>query len=135
MLGNVGAGHGQKPREEGGRDYPLKLGPELGFARSGLTSFWNGLDELAGLADPRASERRAMKATLAEIGQSRDDWRREAELRRPPARADRLAMLGARVRNPRMRAQKSTANCWSLGELRFVRQGELPANLVSGRIL
>ncbi len=84
MLGNVGAGHGQKPWEEGGRDYPLKLGPELGFARSGLTSFWNDLDELAGLADPRASERRAMKATLAEIGQSCDDWRREAELRRPP---------------------------------------------------
>jgi hypothetical protein len=25
------AGHGQKPREEGCRDYPLKLGPELGF--------------------------------------------------------------------------------------------------------
>ena len=24
MLGNVRAGHGQKPREEGGRDYPLK---------------------------------------------------------------------------------------------------------------
>jgi len=47
MLGNVRADHGQKPREEGGRDYPLKLGPELGLARSGLTSFWNDLDELA----------------------------------------------------------------------------------------
>src|SRR5271165_5201600 len=46
MLGNR-ADHGQKPREEGGRDYPLKLGPELGLARSGLTSFWNDLDELA----------------------------------------------------------------------------------------
>jgi hypothetical protein len=43
------AAYGQKP--EGGRDHPLKLGPELRFARSGLTSFWNGLDELAGLAD------------------------------------------------------------------------------------
>src|SRR5271165_518391 len=39
ILGNVRAGHGQKPREEGGRDHPLKLGPELGLARSGLTSF------------------------------------------------------------------------------------------------
>ena len=38
MLGNVRAGHGQKPREEGRRDYPLKVGLELGFARSGLTS-------------------------------------------------------------------------------------------------
>src|SRR5271166_1299750 len=46
MLGNR-ADHGQKPREEGGRDYPLKLGPELGLARSGLTLFWNDLDELA----------------------------------------------------------------------------------------
>src|SRR5271166_4362548 len=46
MLGNR-ADHGQKPREEGGRDYPLKLRPELGLARSGLTSFWNDLDELA----------------------------------------------------------------------------------------
>ncbi len=82
MLRDVRAGHGQKPREEGDRDYPLKLGPELGFARSGLTSFWNDVDELAGLADPRAPELRAMKATLAEIGQSRDDWRRQAEVRR-----------------------------------------------------
>src|SRR5271166_6296912 len=82
MLGNVRAGHGQKPGEEGGRDYPLKLGPGLGLARSGLTLFWNDLDELAGLADPRAPQLRAMKATLAEIGQSRDDWRRQAEVRR-----------------------------------------------------
>src|SRR5271157_6332350 len=82
MLGNVRADHGQKPLEEGGRDYPLKLGPELGLARSGLTWFWNDLDELAGLADPRALELRAMKATLAKIGQSRDDWRRQAEVRR-----------------------------------------------------
>ncbi len=76
MLSSVRAGHGQKPGEEGGRDYPLKRGRERGFVRSGLTLFGNDLNEMAGLADPRASELRAVKATLAEIGQSRDDWRR-----------------------------------------------------------
>ena len=56
MLSNVRAGHGQKPREEGGRDYPLKLGPELGFARSGLTSFGTtSMKWLASLARERLS--------------------------------------------------------------------------------
>jgi Resolvase, N terminal domain/Helix-turn-helix domain of resolvase len=54
MLGNVRAGHGQKPRQECGRDYPLKA--ELGFARSGLTSLGTTLMEMADLPDPRASE-------------------------------------------------------------------------------
>jgi hypothetical protein len=40
MLADVRAGHGQKPREEGGRDHPLKLGPEFAPAlfRSGTIS-------------------------------------------------------------------------------------------------
>src|SRR5271166_2843061 len=78
MMGNVRAGHGQKTREEGGRDYPLKVGPELGFARSGLTSFGTTSMKWPASLTPRASELRAMKA---EIGQSRDDWRRRAEVR------------------------------------------------------
>ncbi len=40
ILSNVRAGHSQKPREEGGCDHPLKLGPELSLAAPpGATAF------------------------------------------------------------------------------------------------
>src|SRR5271165_2550581 len=79
MLPDIRAGHGQKPREVGGRDYPLKLGPELGLSRSGLTSFGTTFVEMTGFAEPRASEP-AMKDALAELRQSCDDWNAQAEI-------------------------------------------------------
>src|SRR5271165_1365064 len=76
MLSNARAGHGQKPR--GGRRprLPSEVRAGAGFRSLRPYFVWNDLDEMAGLAGPRASELRAVKATLAEIGQSRDDWRR-----------------------------------------------------------
>ncbi len=81
ILGNVRAGHGQKPREEDGRDHPLMLGPELGLARSGLTSFGTASMKWLGSLSRERLNCGAVKDMLAEFRQGRDDWKAQAEVR------------------------------------------------------